>query len=214
VNGDPFSEPGPSPAEEPSVEALTLQAEDALRRQVWETAIGAFKRALEKEPRSARLRLGLGRAYEGRGREKDGHPFLTLAVEQYRQAVQSEPGAAEAHEALIAASAKTGRLPEALAEYKRLLARAPGDERLKAGLRQIEVLTALGASQRSSAPRRRASRVFLEWSLGLAAVGGFLLSVLFKVQPHPTLHSLPAVCFRTGLFFAVLFFLHKLWTRP
>lgn len=189
---------------------MTLQAEDALRRRVWEAAIGAFKRALEREPRNFRLRLGLGRSYEGRGGEKDGQPFLPLSVDQYRQAVEIDPASAEAHEALIAAAAKAGRLEEALADYKRRIAREPHNDTFRTSLKKIQALTLLTA-QKPAAPRGKGRVV--EIGLILAAVAAFLLAVGFEFQSNPAFRALSAVCVRAGLFILAMAALHRLWMK-
>lgn len=216
MNGDPFSSPDPDPGDAFRPEDLFREAEEARHKQIWEKAIRAYQRALKEAPGDVRLRLGLGRAYEGKSRDNDAQAFLLLAMEQYRLALQTDPRSQEAHDALLAATAKTDGLEDLLKEYRARLAKNPADELCRAAIRKMETLLLLRVKPpETAAPQASRFTWFLmERLLPVTGLGLVLGSVLTRIKAgSPMAHTLEVAFLRSGAFFLALFLVYKLLLR-
>lgn len=207
----------PSPAYLDSVFNASFQkGDDARKRQVWEVAIESYQAALKIKPHDTRTRLGLGRSYEGKSRERDFHVFLTLAMEQYRQALRDDPGLIEAHEALLSSAARLHQLDEILEEYRVRLKKDPENGILKGCVKKIETMLLMDvrpSSEQTPQPHRL-TRVVMDWGLPLLGFGCLLGLVICRLHAQAQWSANISIFLqRLGFFCFILYFVYKLIIR-
>lgn len=109
--------PFPEDIDESSQGFIRLAAESE-KRGAWKEAIAAYQALLKKNPGNLRVRMSLGKAYEGISRIGEERAFLLLAMEQYRLALRLDPHLMEANEALLSTAYRADSLDELLSEYR------------------------------------------------------------------------------------------------
>jgi tetratricopeptide (TPR) repeat protein len=221
VSDDPFPDASEVPAgvEAPPdvpVEFILREGEEAARRQLWEAAVAAYKRALKQESRSD-IRIKLGRAYEGLSRDKDGQAFLLLAMEQYRQAVKTDPRNAEAYDALLAAGTKARKLDDLTAEHRAWLQKDPTNDVCRAAVKKMETILLMQvnpAAEEKAAGPNPLVKLLLDRILPFAGLGALLGGLALRFKGGSDLaHSGSISLIRTGIFFLVVYLSYKVFFR-
>ncbi|MGQ0644024.1 MAG: hypothetical protein ACT4O3_00835 [Elusimicrobiota bacterium] len=221
MSDNPFpDEPqAPPPERAPSdipLEYILREGEEAARRQLWEVAVGAYQRALKQSSR-AEVRLKLGHAYEGLSRDKDGQAFLLLAMEQYRQAVKTEPRNAEAYDALLAAGTKARKLDDLTAEHRAWLQKDPANDVCRAAVKKMETILLMQvnpAAEEKSAGPNPLVKLLLDRVLPFAGLGALLGGLALRLKGGSDLaHSGSISLIRTGIFFLVVYLSYKVFFR-
>ena len=112
------------PAETP----LAREAQDALNREDWPSAIRDYEKLVKASPNKAEFHAKLGMAYFSSGRPQD-------AIPSFRAALKLDPTATGARDFLAASLAQSGQCQEAVPQLKKRIARVT-DKNLK---RSMEV---------------------------------------------------------------------------
>jgi len=107
------------PAETP----LAREAQDALNREDWQSAVRDYEKLVKASPNRAEFHAKLGMAYFFSGRPQD-------AIPSFRAALKLDPTATGARDLLAASLAQTGQCQEALPQLKKSIARV-SDKNLK-----------------------------------------------------------------------------------
>ena len=134
------------------------QARTALQRydqeRNLERAIELFNQALERDPRYALARAGLGEAYWRLSRFTKKPEHVSLAEQHCRRALEIDPLVAQAWVAMGMIHAGTGRAEEALQDFQRALDRDPRNAEAHREL--ASVYARLGRKEDTEATYRKA----------------------------------------------------------
>jgi hypothetical protein len=205
---DSFAD-GPS-SDERGPEDLIREGQDALSRQVWESAARCFKAALLRVPGDARAHLGLARSYQGQAGRDPASPFLRLAWDHCLSALRADPASPGTLDASLALGGRLGRLDDVLAELRTRLREDPSSETWRAAIRKVETLLALSVRPRESlrAPRSRTQLV-----LRIALPGLVLLSLggalVLRRAGSEFAQSFSPLLFRGGIFLAAIYLAYR-----
>jgi len=143
--GGGMPEGGP-PLPPESAEVLFLQAEEARRHQVWETAIRHYRFALQKDPSRKDALHGLALSYEAKSLEPGYESYLSSAMEQYRKMIALDSACGMAHDGLLVAAAKMGLLNELMEEYRKRIASGGPVQAFREAFRKMQTLLLLQAA--------------------------------------------------------------------
>ncbi|MDB4964797.1 MAG: Tetratricopeptide 2 repeat protein, partial [Myxococcales bacterium] len=119
------------------------------------------------------------------------------AQSDFKRALQADPHALDARKRLIALYERTGRDSDAIAEYRRLIASAPGESRfrlelaerlMKAGSRDeaLKITQALGKESSEAALHAQLAELYTRWNLAELAMKE--QELLVRIEPTDEAH--------------------------
>ncbi|HRY29179.1 MAG TPA: tetratricopeptide repeat protein [Elusimicrobiota bacterium] len=207
--------PADGAKDSPSLTALLREAENYRQQKIWEAAIPSYQKALKLEPGHVRSHLGLGHVYAAKGQEAGSRGFLLLSAEHFRKALATDPNCREAHESLLAVTAKMGQWDELLQDYKARLVKDPENPSLKDAMKKIQAAFLLRTTP-SAAPPKPQGLLWTFFNVGLPLLGfvSFFLALIFRIQNIiPSWTTLYVGFLRMGTFFFVVYFLLRLFLK-
>ncbi len=147
--------------------AYICQAESALKKKQWDSAISTYQIALNETPHDVSLYLALAKAYEAKSRSVSSDESLLSAMQLYRKVIASDHDCSEAYEAGFSLAVKLDKLQDFLDDCQNVLKTEPDHEMARSTIRKIQALLILRTQPkiiRKSHPHRW-TRWLMEWVL-------------------------------------------------
>ncbi len=184
------------------------RAADAAQRGVWDEAISAYQSILKLDSANPRVRMALGKAYEGKSRGGDEKAFLVLAMEQYRQALRLDPQFMDANEALLSTAYRSGSLDDLITEYRLRYKAEPDNVLFRDFVKKAETLLSLPkkTAQPSNTSVGHISNILINWFLPAASALSILSAVTFMFMAKTRFSALMITSsLRSAIFFAFIY---------